>query len=88
MKEPATPPTVMDPNNPQGLELTDGQWDFIFKYYPEYGAAPHAMITWLYGQAYNNEQIYAKPENSGEQVGQDEEEKEFKERGIGQKRNK
>ena len=58
MKEPATPPTVMDPNNPQGLELTDGQWDFIFKYYPEYGAAPHAMITWLYGQALNQEQMY------------------------------
>jgi len=49
MKEPETAPVVEDSNNPGGLELNDAQWDFIFKFYPEYGAAPHSMMTWLFG---------------------------------------
>ena len=49
MKEPKEPPAKKDSNNPQGLELNDEQWDFIFHHYPEYGAAPHSMLTWLFG---------------------------------------
>ena len=32
------------------------------------------MITWLYGQAYMSEQMYAKPENGGIGTGNDDEE--------------
>ena len=39
------------------------------------------MITWLFGQALQEEQMYAKPENGGEGVDGGEEEKEYKERG-------
>ena len=49
MKAPGTAPTIKDINNPLGLKLTDGQWEFIIKYYPVCGLAPHAMINWLFG---------------------------------------
>ena len=41
---------MIDPTNPQNLELNDKQWDFIFKYYPSYAAAPFEMMIWLFGQ--------------------------------------
>ena len=40
-------PGEQDPANPNNLDLNDDQWKFIFKQYPEYGAAPHAMMIWL-----------------------------------------
>lgn len=48
-------PAQPDPANPNNLEMNDEQWKFIFKHYPEYGAAPLEMMTWLYGMALNNE---------------------------------
>jgi len=51
MNEAATTPDVPDAQNPMNLELNNAQWDFIFKFYPEYGAAPYAMLTWLFSQA-------------------------------------
>jgi hypothetical protein len=68
MKELATAPEVPDAQNPMGLELNDGQWDFIFKYYPEYGAAPYAMLSWIYTQALEHENQYAKPSAIGGRV--------------------
>ena len=47
------------------LELNDDQWNFIFLYYPEYAASPYQMLSWLFTQAQQQEQIqqalYAKP---------------------------
>ena len=40
-----------DEQNPMGFEMNDDQWDFIFKHYPEYGASPYEMMTWIYGEA-------------------------------------
>jgi len=55
MKDAATTPDVPDAQNPLNLELNDAQWDFIFKFYPEYGAAPYAMLSWIYTQALEHE---------------------------------
>jgi hypothetical protein len=33
--------------NPNHFVLNDKQWKFIFDYYPEYGAAPFDMMTFL-----------------------------------------
>jgi hypothetical protein len=41
MSQAATPPQAEDPMNPMNYELNDGQWEFIFKYYPEYAASPY-----------------------------------------------
>jgi hypothetical protein len=66
MAQAATPPAQMDPQNPMNLELNDAQWDFIFKYYPEYAGSPYQMLSWLFTQAQQNEQLnaalYAKPD--------------------------
>ena len=40
MQQAAEQPTMPDPMNPLGYELNDAQWDFIFKYYPEYASSP------------------------------------------------
>jgi hypothetical protein len=53
MKQAAT--NLNDPMNPGNFEMTDEQWNFIFKYYPEHGASPYNMMVWLYGQAYATE---------------------------------
>jgi hypothetical protein len=37
--------------------MNDEQWKFIFKHYPEYGAAPYDMMTWLYAQVFAQEQM-------------------------------
>ena len=69
MAQAATPSAQMDPNNPMNLELNDEQWNFIFLYYPEYAASPYQMLSWLFTQAQQNEQInealYAKPVTGG-----------------------
>jgi hypothetical protein len=58
------------------LELNDNQWNFIFMYYPEYAGAPYQMLSWLFTQAQQNEQIqaalYAKP-SGGDDFDSDEE---------------
>ena len=71
-------PTGGDNPDPSQLELTEEQWNFIFKYYPEHAGAPQAMITWLYGEAWAYEQqmaeqqaMYAKPEMGGVNAGGD-----------------
>ena len=48
MKVKEGPPEDMM-NNPNNYEMVEDQWNFIFKYYPEYGAAPHSLMLWLYG---------------------------------------
>ena len=40
MQQAATQPDFPDPMNPMNYELNDGQWEFIFKYYPEYAGSP------------------------------------------------
>jgi hypothetical protein len=58
------------------LELTDGQWNFIFMYYPEYATSPYSMISWLFTQAQQQEQIqaalYAKPAGNDDYDSDDE----------------
>jgi hypothetical protein len=63
------------------LECNDEQWNFIFKYYPEYGSSPYQLITWLFGEAQKNEQfiaeqegLYGKPEKSGKKLADDDDE--------------
>jgi hypothetical protein len=49
--------------------MNDDQWKFIFKHYPEFGAAPYDMIVWLFGESKRiedqNADAYGKPKNSG-----------------------
>lgn len=49
MKVSETP--LNDPMNPSNFDMNQEQWNFIFKFYPEFGAAPYDMMIWLYGQA-------------------------------------
>ena len=49
MNNTATPSA--DGSNPNNFELNDEQWNFVFKYYPEYAASPFDMLAWLFGQA-------------------------------------
>ena len=76
MAQAATPAATDDPVNPMNLELSGDQWNFIFLHYPEYAASPYQMLSWLFTQAQQNEQIqqalYAKPASSG--MGEDSEE--------------
>lgn len=81
MKELATPPQVMDPNNPMNQEMNDDQWDFIFQYYPEYAQAPYSMMSWIFGQALQNEEtqdrlngVYGKPTNGAQLAGEESDE--------------
>lgn len=45
--------------------MTQEQWNFIFKFYPEYGQAPYDMMIYLYGQAKFHEELYNKPSSGG-----------------------
>lgn len=56
---------VQDPTNPNNFELNGEQMSFIFLHYPEYSAAPYEMMTWLYGQAKQEEDRYARPKVGG-----------------------
>ena len=58
--------------------MNDDQWDFIFKYYPEYAQAPYTMMSWLFGQALNDEEtrdrlngVYGKPSNGATLAGEE-----------------
>jgi len=61
-----------------GLELNDEQWNFIFLFYPEYASSPYQMLSWLFTQTQQQEQImaamYAKPLIGGKNSGEDSEE--------------
>ena len=37
--------------------MNNDQWNFMFIYYPEFGENPYKMMTWLYGQAKDAENI-------------------------------
>lgn len=50
-----------DQLNPGNFEMTQDQWNFIFKFYPEYGQAPYDMMIYLYAQAKFHEDMYNKP---------------------------
>ena len=83
MKAAAEIPPVMDPNNPQNQELSDDQWDFIFQYYPEYAQSPYTMMSWIFGQALQNEEtqkrlngLYDKPTNGAQLAGEESSEEE------------
>lgn len=66
MQQAPNPPAAYDQMNPMNYELNDGQWDFIFKYYPEYAASPFQMMSYLFAQALESEQQYSgKPTLGG-----------------------
>jgi hypothetical protein len=71
-------PESANEGNPMGFEMKEEQWNFIFKFYPEYGVAPYDMMTWLYGQAKCNEDMldeqYGKPSLGGVMAGGSDEE--------------
>jgi hypothetical protein len=62
METAKTTPETVDPTNEMNLECNDEQWNFIFKYYPEYGSSPYQLITWLFGEAKKNEEFIAEQE--------------------------
>ena len=76
MAQAANPPDAMDPNNPMNLELNEEQWNFIFMHYPEYAASPYQMLSWLFTQAQQHEQLneamYAKPAAKDDEDSEDE----------------
>ena len=43
--------------NPMNFDMNDAQWNFMFKNYPEYAAAPWDMMTWLFGSAKSMEDL-------------------------------
>jgi len=71
-------PNLNDPANPMGFEMNDDQWNFVFRFYPEYAGAPFDMMTWLFGQAKANEDAieaanaqYMKPKIGGRKAGEE-----------------
>jgi hypothetical protein len=44
--------------------------NFVYNYYPEYAGAPYQMLSWLFVQAQQSEQIqaalYAKPDTGND----------------------
>ena len=61
-----------NPANPNNFELNAEQMSFIFLHYPEYSAAPYDMMTWLFGQAKQDEERYARPKVGGVATGAEE----------------
>jgi hypothetical protein len=61
--------SLNDAGNPMNFEMNDNQWKFIFKHYPEFGGAPYEMMVWLFGESKRvedlNAEAYGKPNNSG-----------------------
>jgi hypothetical protein len=43
--------TEPEPTNPMNYEMNDEQWNFVYKYYPEYGSGPYDLMVWLFSQA-------------------------------------
>jgi hypothetical protein len=64
-----------DPSNQGNFEMNDEQYNFIFKYYPEFGAAPYEMMVWLYGESKKvedmNNAAYSKPGQGGMIAGEE-----------------
>ena len=59
-----------DPSNPNNFELNTEQWNFIFKYYPEYGAGPYDLMVWIHQSAQQHEAMYSgKPVLGGRTAG-------------------
>ena len=58
--------------------MNDEQWNFIFKYYPEYGSGPYDLMVWLLAQAQQHEAVQSNymggPAHGGRKVQADEEE--------------
>ena len=48
MQQAATQPDFPDPMNPMNYELNDGQWEFIFKFYPEYAGSPYKLMNYFF----------------------------------------
>jgi len=48
---PQTGTPSADGSNPMNYEMNDEQWNFIFKYYPEYGSGPYDLMVWLFNQS-------------------------------------
>lgn len=42
---------VNDEMNEFNFIVTQKQWEFIYKFYPEYGENPYELLTWLYTSA-------------------------------------
>jgi hypothetical protein len=58
--------------------MNDEQWNFIFKYYPEYGSGPYDLMVWIHNQAQQNEQMYSgKPMLGGRTAGGEDDEEDF-----------
>ena len=51
---------IVDAGNPDGFELNNEQWGFMYHHYPECCGAPYQMMTWLRGQAVAHEELYNK----------------------------
>jgi len=50
--------------------MNDEQWNFIFKYYPEYGSGPYDLMVWIHNSAQQHEAMYSsKPVLGGRTVG-------------------
>lgn len=60
--------------------MNSDQWNFIYKYYPEYGSGPYELMVWLFNEAAKSENVdsaYGKPGIiGGRQVGADDEKEE------------
>lgn len=74
--------------------MTDDQWTFLFKFYPEYAAPPNNvnLMLSMYAQAQAHEMQYSKPANSGQVAGGEEDDQEnnenYGERGFGKSQQK
>lgn len=42
--------------NPEAFRLNTNQWDFIYKYYPEYAKSPFQLMKYLFQQSFEYEQ--------------------------------
>jgi hypothetical protein len=51
--------------NPGNFELSNEQWNFVFKHYPEHGGAPYEIMIWLFAQSRAHEEMYMKPSEGG-----------------------
>ena len=70
------------PENPGNFKMNQEQWNFIYKYYPEYGASPYDLMVWLFNQAVQEEQRQSMMYGAGgplggRRPGEDEKEEDF-----------
>jgi hypothetical protein len=57
MVKSSSPPFWFNELNPESFILSECQWDFIFKYYPEYSISPYELMTFLFSESRQHEQI-------------------------------